>query len=116
MEYFKLSISDWEIRFKDGDSLLFDKVRRETIVTNCEGEIFIKLELANLSTDIVSVLQKDIVEMRQTFLAGVMGEECRTLTISYMYDFKMITNIDYVKMDEIGSSFMIFKAENLFGR
>ena len=116
MEYFKLSVSDWEIRFKDGDSLLFDKVRRETIVTNCEGEIFIKLELANLNTNIISVLQKEIVEMRQTFLAGVIREERRTLTISYMYDFKMITNVDYVKMDEIGSSFMTFKAENLFGR
>ena len=48
MEYFKLGISDWEIRFKDGDSLLFDKVRRETIVTNCEGNIFIKLEVSCL--------------------------------------------------------------------
>lgn len=116
MEYFKLSISDWEIRFKDGDNLLFDKVRRETIVTNCEGEIFIKLELANLNTNIISVLQKEIAEIRQTFLAGIVGEESRTLTISYMYDFKMITNVDYIKMDEIGSSFITFKAKNLFGR
>ena len=116
MEYFKLGISDWEIRFKDGDSLLFDKVRRETVVTNCEGEIFIKLELANLNTNIVSVLQKEIAEIRQTFSAGVVGEENRTLTISYMYDFKMITNVDYIKMDEIGSSFITFKAKNLFGR
>ena len=116
MEYFKLGISDWEIRFKDGDILLFDKVRRETIVTNCEGEIFIKLELANLNTDIISILQKDIVGIQQTFLAGVVGEESRTLTISYMYDFKMITNVDYIKIGEIGSSFITFKAENLFGR
>jgi hypothetical protein len=67
---FKLSVSDWELTFEDGEIVTAVTVMKETTTSNANGKASISLQNATFSTDIYSKFKDNVKvpDIKQNFV------------------------------------------------
>jgi hypothetical protein len=84
--FFKVGVSDWEVSFADGKSIIFDALTEESIYFTADGKIKISLKSVTFDAIFINYFRNDdnIVAIKQSFpLINSLGETVEDAEYGY---------------------------------
>lgn len=107
---FKVSVSDWEVSFPDGESVVFDALTEETVYFTADGKIKISFKSVTFDKKFLTYFrnEENVVDIRQRFeLKNPLGETVEDM--EYGYPSMKIKNMKIIsKSDEVAEANIVF--------